>query len=102
VEDKFGGDEPIEILTFPQTFKQAADHNDVGEGAAARLNPYFLKDAAKEGYRAHMDETPVRNVTIVERFDFEACLRARAFQFTRGSALYRECFQFLDEIKAAK
>jgi hypothetical protein len=30
----------------------------VGEGAAARLIPYFLKDAAKEGYRAHMDGTP--------------------------------------------
>jgi hypothetical protein len=30
----------------------------VGEGSAARLIPYFLKDAAKEGYRAHMDETP--------------------------------------------
>jgi hypothetical protein len=41
-------------------------------------------------------------VIIVERFDFEACLRVRAFQFTRGSALYRELFQFLDEIKAAK
>ena len=59
VEDRFGGDEPIEILAFLRTFKEAADHNDVGEGAAARLIPYFLKDAAKEGYRAHMDETPV-------------------------------------------
>jgi hypothetical protein len=58
VEDKFGGDEPIEILSFLRTFKEAADHNDVGEGAAARLIPYFLKDTAKEGYRAHMDETP--------------------------------------------
>jgi hypothetical protein len=47
---------PIDILTFLRTFKEAADHNDVGEGAAARFNPYFLKDAAKEGYRAHMDE----------------------------------------------
>jgi hypothetical protein len=27
---------------------------------------------------------------IIERFDFEACLRVSAFQFTRGSALYRE------------
>ena len=58
VEDKFGGDEPIEILSFLRTFKEAADHNDVGEGAAARLLPYFLKDAAKEGYRAHMDDVP--------------------------------------------
>jgi hypothetical protein len=38
----------------------------------------------------------------VEVFDFEACLRVREFQFTRGSALYRDLFQFIDEIKAAK
>jgi hypothetical protein len=58
LEDKFGGYEPIEILSFLRTFKEAADHNDVGEGAAARLIPYSLKDAAKEGYRVHIDETP--------------------------------------------
>jgi hypothetical protein len=58
VKDRFGGDEPIEVLAFLRTFKEAADHNDVGEGAAARLIPYFLKDAAKEGYRAHMHEIP--------------------------------------------
>jgi hypothetical protein len=28
----------------------------------------------------------------VELFEFEACLRVSAFQFTRGSALYRELF----------
>jgi hypothetical protein len=59
IEDRFGGEEPIEVLAFLRTFKEAADHNDVGEGAAARLLPYFLKDAAKEGYRAHMDEAPL-------------------------------------------
>jgi hypothetical protein len=58
VEDRFGGEDPIEVLAFLKTFKEAADHNDIGEGAAARLIPYFLKDAAKEGYRAHLDETP--------------------------------------------
>jgi hypothetical protein len=58
VEERFGGDEPIEVLAFLRTFKEAADHNDVGEGATARLIPYFLKDAAKEGYWAHMDGTP--------------------------------------------
>jgi hypothetical protein len=59
IEDKFSGDEPIEVLQFLRTFKEAADHNRVGEGAAARLVPYFLKGMAKEGYRAQMDETPL-------------------------------------------
>jgi hypothetical protein len=63
VEDRFGGDEPIEVLAFLRTFKEAADHNDVGEGAAAHWIPYFLKDAAKEGNLAHMDETPARMPT---------------------------------------
>jgi hypothetical protein len=58
IEDKFSGDEPIEVLQFLRTFKEAADHNRVGEGAAARLVPYFLKGMAKEGYRAQMDEAP--------------------------------------------
>jgi hypothetical protein len=39
VEDKFGGEEPIEVLQFLRTFKEAADHNLVREGAAARLIP---------------------------------------------------------------
>jgi hypothetical protein len=58
IEDKFSGDEPIEVLQFLRTFKEAADHNRVGERAAARLVPYFLKGMAKEGYRAQMDEAP--------------------------------------------
>jgi hypothetical protein len=39
---------------------------------------------------------------FVERFNFEACLRVSAIQFTRGSSLYRELFQFLDEIEELK
>jgi hypothetical protein len=39
---------------------------------------------------------------LVEQFDFESYLRVSAFQFTWRSALHRELFQFLDEIKAAK
>jgi hypothetical protein len=46
--DKFGGEEPIDVRQFLRTFKQAADHNRVSEGAAARLIPYFLKWIAKE------------------------------------------------------
>jgi hypothetical protein len=59
-DDRFNGDEPIEILNFLRTFKEAAYHNEISEAAAARLIPYFLTGAAKEGYRAHLDEaTPV-------------------------------------------
>jgi hypothetical protein len=36
------------VLQFLRTFKEAADHNRVSEGAAARLIPYFLKRIAKE------------------------------------------------------
>jgi hypothetical protein len=42
VEDKFTGEDPIEILSFPRNFKEGADHMDISEGAAARLFPYFL------------------------------------------------------------
>jgi hypothetical protein len=37
-EEKFGGEEPIEELQFLQTFKEAAGHNLVSEGAAARAS----------------------------------------------------------------
>jgi hypothetical protein len=57
-EDRFSGDEPIEVLAFLRTFKEAADHNDLSEAAAARLIPYFLSGAAKDGYRTHLEETP--------------------------------------------
>jgi hypothetical protein len=58
-DDRFSGDEPIEVLAFLRTFKEAADHNELSEAAAARLIPYFLTGAAKEGYRAHLDEAPM-------------------------------------------
>jgi hypothetical protein len=40
------------------------------------------------GMALDMKQT-IRDI-FVERCDFEACLRVSAFQFTRGSALYRE------------
>jgi hypothetical protein len=58
-DDRFSGDEPIEVLAFLKTFKEAADHNELSEAAAARLIPYFLTGAAKEGYRVHLDEAPL-------------------------------------------
>jgi hypothetical protein len=58
-EDKFGGEEPIEVLQILQTFKEAAGHTRVSEGAAARLILYFLKGVAKERYRAQLGDAPV-------------------------------------------
>jgi hypothetical protein len=57
-EDRFSGDEPIEVLSFLRVFKEASDHNELTEAAAARVILYFLTGAAKEGYRAHLDEAP--------------------------------------------
>jgi hypothetical protein len=57
-DDRFSGDDPIEIMGFLRTFKDSADHNEVGEGAAARLIPYFLTGTSKESYRAQLDEVP--------------------------------------------
>jgi hypothetical protein len=54
-DDRFSGDEPIEVLSFLRVFKEAADHNELPEAAAARLITYFLVGIAKEGYRAHLD-----------------------------------------------
>jgi hypothetical protein len=58
-DDRFSGDEQIEILAFLRTFKEAADHIELSEAAASRLINYFLTGAAKEGYRAHLDEAPL-------------------------------------------
>jgi hypothetical protein len=54
IEETFGGEVSIEVLHFLRTFKEAAEHNRVSEGAPARLITYFLKGIAKEGYRAQL------------------------------------------------
>jgi hypothetical protein len=56
--ERFSGDDPIEILGFLRTFKESADHNEAGEGAAAHLIPFFLTGTAKEVYRDQLDEVP--------------------------------------------
>jgi hypothetical protein len=45
--DRFSGDEPIEVLSFLRVLKEAADHNELPEAAAARLITYFLVSIAK-------------------------------------------------------
>jgi hypothetical protein len=58
-DERFSGDEPIEVLSFLRVFKEAADHNELPEAAAARLITYFLVGIAEQRYRAHLDEAPL-------------------------------------------
>jgi hypothetical protein len=67
-DDRFSGDEPTGVLAFLRVFKEAADHNELAESAAARLITYFLTGIAKEGYRAHLDEAPLSFPTYLYMF----------------------------------
>jgi hypothetical protein len=58
VEEKFTGEDPIEVLPFLRSFEEGADHMDISEGAAARLFPYFLDGMAREEYNSHMGRAP--------------------------------------------
>jgi hypothetical protein len=49
LEEKFSGDPAIKVLDFLKSFREAADINDVSEGLAAILLPYFLEGKAKAG-----------------------------------------------------
>jgi hypothetical protein len=51
-------------LDFLRSFKESADNNQVGEGAAALLMPYFLKGAAKEEYPSYLKEVPAREAAL--------------------------------------
>jgi hypothetical protein len=55
-DDRFSGDEPIEVFSFLRVFKEAPNHNELPEAAAARLITYFLVGIANESYRAHLDK----------------------------------------------
>jgi hypothetical protein len=58
VGGKFNGDDSIEVLPFLRSFKEAADHLDMSEGAATRILTSFLDGMAREGYRANLDDAP--------------------------------------------
>jgi hypothetical protein len=47
-DDRFSGDELIGVLSFLRVFKEAVDHNELLEAAAARSITYFLLGIAKE------------------------------------------------------
>jgi hypothetical protein len=46
-DDRYRGDEPIEVLDFLRVFNEAADHNELPESAAGRLITYFLTGITK-------------------------------------------------------
>jgi hypothetical protein len=58
VEVKFNGDDAVEVLPFLRSFKEAAAHLNVSEGAATRILPSFLDGMAREGYREHLEDAP--------------------------------------------
>ena len=58
MDEEFSDEKLVEILTFLPSFKEAADHNRISEGASARLVPNFLTGIAKEGYRTQCKEVP--------------------------------------------
>jgi hypothetical protein len=64
VEEKFTGEDPIEIFSFLRTFKEGADHMDISEGAAARILPYFLDGSAREEYKSHSEPGKLRFGTV--------------------------------------
>ena len=45
--EKFSGEDPILVIEFLKEFRDSADHNEVSEGAAARLILYFLAEPAR-------------------------------------------------------
>ena len=49
--EKFSGQDPILVIEFLRGFRDSADHNEVSEGAAARLMPYFLEEPARTAVR---------------------------------------------------
>ncbi len=56
MSEKFSGEDPIVVLEFLRNFRDAADHNNVSEGAAARLMSYFLTGVAMDSVKSRLSE----------------------------------------------
>ena len=63
-EEKFNGSEGIQIILFLRSFRDAADHNDVSEGAAAHILPYFLEGPAASRCKTQMTRLASSNVPL--------------------------------------
>jgi hypothetical protein len=46
---KFSGDPAIQVVDFLHLLKESCDLNEISEGAAAPILPYFLDGKAKSG-----------------------------------------------------
>jgi hypothetical protein len=55
---KFSGDPAIQVVDFLHLFKESCDLNDISEGAAALILPYFLDGRAKSGLASRMKKIP--------------------------------------------
>jgi hypothetical protein len=64
LEEKFTGDPAIKLLDFLNSLREAADVNDVSEGLAGIILPYFLEGKAKAG----LDMKVKRLVAKVPRY----------------------------------
>ncbi len=56
MSEKFSGEDHILVLDFLRNFRDAADHNNVSEGAAARIVPYFLTGLAMDSVKSRLSE----------------------------------------------
>jgi hypothetical protein len=50
----FTGDSAIQVVDFLRLFKEACDLNEISEGAAALILPYFVDGRAKSGLASRM------------------------------------------------
>jgi hypothetical protein len=55
---KFSDDPAIQVVDFLHLFKGSCDLNDISEGAAALILPYFLDGRAKSGLASRMKKIP--------------------------------------------
>jgi hypothetical protein len=58
VDYKFTGEPAIQVVDFLRIFKEACDLNNISEGAAAIILPYFLEGRAKHGLASRMKTVP--------------------------------------------
>jgi hypothetical protein len=106
LEEKFSGDPAIKVLDFLKSFREAADINDVSEGLAAILLPYFLEGKAKAGLAtrvkrldAKVPRYPAAVQWLLQSFASEAIIAAAHQRvYTARQAVDEDEEQFADRL----